>query len=234
MDPAELDDAEIDAVNAALFLRRPLLVTGEPGSGKSHLGYQVARELRLGRVLRWLIGSRSTLRGGLREFDAIGATPDAATSRGTLACRSGGSGDALVEGDLGAAALTGRSSGEHHLGLGLLGNRLLPHELRAPRRRARQEPHQPSQRLPRPEEVSHHGPAADGSSPIADTPNPQGAAMLNDQVNAAVIVCLSALILIAAVTAIVARQDVTRLPLVLTALAVALGAIPAILRVLLG
>ena len=56
--------------------------------------------------------------------------------------------------------------------------------------------------------------------------------MLNDQVNAAVIVCLAALILIAVVTVIVARRDVARLPLVLTALAVALGAIPAILRVL--
>ena len=34
---------EIEVVNAALYLRRPLLVTGSPGSGKSSLAYAVAR-----------------------------------------------------------------------------------------------------------------------------------------------------------------------------------------------
>src|SRR4051794_20416075 len=57
------EQAEIvAAVNAALILRRPLLVTGPAGSGKSSLMYSIARELRLGPVLTWSITSRSTLR----------------------------------------------------------------------------------------------------------------------------------------------------------------------------
>lgn len=66
------DAHDIDLVNTALLLRRPLLVTGRPGIGKSTLAYLVARELGLGRVLHWGITSRSTLRSGLYEYDAIG------------------------------------------------------------------------------------------------------------------------------------------------------------------
>ena len=61
-----------EAVNAALYLRRPLLLTGKPGTGKSTLIYAVARELRMGPVLRWAITSRSTLRDGLYLYDALG------------------------------------------------------------------------------------------------------------------------------------------------------------------
>jgi len=60
------------AVNAALYLRRPLLLTGKPGCGKSTLIAKVAHELKLGRVLRWPINSRSTVRGGVYEYDAVG------------------------------------------------------------------------------------------------------------------------------------------------------------------
>ncbi|MET9346861.1 AAA family ATPase [Streptomyces termitum] len=66
------DPHDIDMINTALLLRRPLLVTGRPGIGKSTLAYLVARELGLGRVLHWGITSRSTLRSGLYEYDAIG------------------------------------------------------------------------------------------------------------------------------------------------------------------
>jgi MoxR-like ATPase len=66
------DEQEIQMVNAALFLRRPLLVTGRPGTGKSTLAYSIARELKLGPVLRWPITSRSTLLEGLYRYDAIG------------------------------------------------------------------------------------------------------------------------------------------------------------------
>jgi MoxR-like ATPase len=60
------------AVNAALYLRRPLLLTGKPGTGKSTLISKVAHELKLGPVIRWPINSRSTVRGGVYEYDAVG------------------------------------------------------------------------------------------------------------------------------------------------------------------
>lgn len=66
-----VDPKELDVVNAALYLRRPLLVTGRPGTGKSSLAYRIARELRLGRVLRWSITSHTTLASGLYSYDAI-------------------------------------------------------------------------------------------------------------------------------------------------------------------
>ncbi|GAA3727544.1 MoxR-like ATPase [Spinactinospora alkalitolerans] len=74
--PRHRDPKEIDAVNAALYLRRPLLVTGRPGVGKSTLAYRVSRELGLGRVLRWSINSRSTVRSGLYEYDPIARVHD--------------------------------------------------------------------------------------------------------------------------------------------------------------
>jgi MoxR-like ATPase len=75
----DVNPSEIDMVNTSLFLRRPLLVTGRPGSGKSALAYRISRELRLGRVLRWSITSRTTLQSGLYEYDAIGRAQAAAT-----------------------------------------------------------------------------------------------------------------------------------------------------------
>jgi MoxR-like ATPase len=70
------DRNEGDMVNAALWVRRPLLVTGSPGSGKSAIAFRIARELRLGRVLEWSITSRTSLRSGLYEYDAIGRAQD--------------------------------------------------------------------------------------------------------------------------------------------------------------
>jgi MoxR-like ATPase len=61
----------VGQVNAALYLRRPLLVTGPPGTGKSTLPYAVAHELRLGPVLHWPITSRVTLRDGLYHYDPL-------------------------------------------------------------------------------------------------------------------------------------------------------------------
>lgn len=70
--PFILGEAMRNAVNAALYLRRPLLLTGKPGTGKSTLVAKVAHELRLGSVLRWPINSRSTVRSGIYEYDAVG------------------------------------------------------------------------------------------------------------------------------------------------------------------
>jgi MoxR-like ATPase len=61
-----------EMVNAAIYLRRPLLVTGDPGTGKSSLIDSLAYELGLGDPLRWAVTSRSTLRDGLYSYDAIG------------------------------------------------------------------------------------------------------------------------------------------------------------------
>ena len=63
---------EVKMVNAALYLRRPLLITGKPGTGKSSLAYAVAEELNLGEVLYWPITTRTTLKAGLYNYDAIG------------------------------------------------------------------------------------------------------------------------------------------------------------------
>ncbi|MCD9878017.1 MoxR family ATPase [Streptomyces guryensis] len=82
--PLPIQDVEtLELVNAALYLRRPLLVTGEPGVGKSTLAHSVAHELGLGRVLEWPIVSRSELRDGLYTYDAIGRLQDAQLERST-------------------------------------------------------------------------------------------------------------------------------------------------------
>ncbi|MFI7414956.1 AAA family ATPase [Streptomyces sp. NPDC049627] len=70
-------EREKHLVNLALHLRRPLLLTGKPGTGKSTLAYAVAHELNLGPVLRWPITSRTTLKDGLYEYDAVGRLYDA-------------------------------------------------------------------------------------------------------------------------------------------------------------
>lgn len=68
--------AEIESVNAAIYLRRPLLLTGSPGTGKSSLAKEIARELHLD-FLHWGINSKSTLEEGLYRYDAISRLQDA-------------------------------------------------------------------------------------------------------------------------------------------------------------
>ena len=80
--PRVPDPHEVTMVNAALYLGRPLLVTGRPGTGKSSLAYLVAAELGLGPVLKWPISSRTELHDGLYLYDAIGRVQAARTSSG--------------------------------------------------------------------------------------------------------------------------------------------------------
>jgi MoxR-like ATPase len=71
-----LSEALLQAVNAAIHLRRPLLVRGEPGTGKTSLAYALAQRLQLGPVLHWRITSRSRLVDGLYRYDALGMLQD--------------------------------------------------------------------------------------------------------------------------------------------------------------
>jgi MoxR-like ATPase len=77
----EAGDREVEMVNAALYLRRPLLVTGRPGTGKSSLAYAVQYQLQLDEVLYWPITTRSTLQDGLYSYDAIGRLQDTEMGR---------------------------------------------------------------------------------------------------------------------------------------------------------
>lgn len=83
---------ELEAVNAALYLRRPLLVTGYPGTGKSTLAHAVAHELKLGRVLRWPVVSRTVLQDGLYRYDALARLQDVQIAAGGGAGSGSGSG----------------------------------------------------------------------------------------------------------------------------------------------
>jgi MoxR-like ATPase len=61
----------VDVVNMAIYLRRPLLITGRPGSGKSTLAWSVAEELGRQPLLKWPITTRTTLRDGLYSYDVL-------------------------------------------------------------------------------------------------------------------------------------------------------------------
>ena len=68
------DDLQI-AVNAAVALERPLLVKGEPGTGKSVLAAEVAKALGAP-LIEWHIKSTTKAREGLYEYDAVARLRD--------------------------------------------------------------------------------------------------------------------------------------------------------------
>ncbi len=63
------------AVNAAVTLQRPLLVKGEPGTGKTMLAEEVAKSLGL-RLIQWHIKSTTKAQQGLYEYDAVSRLRD--------------------------------------------------------------------------------------------------------------------------------------------------------------
>jgi MoxR-like ATPase len=63
------------AVNAAVTLQRPLLVKGEPGTGKTELARQVAASLGMN-LIEWGIKSTTRAQQGLYEYDAVARLRD--------------------------------------------------------------------------------------------------------------------------------------------------------------
>jgi MoxR-like ATPase len=68
------DDLKI-AVNAAVTLQRPLLVKGEPGTGKTVLAHEVAKALKAP-LIEWHIKSTTKAQQGLYEYDAVSRLRD--------------------------------------------------------------------------------------------------------------------------------------------------------------
>src|SRR5260221_84870 len=65
----------IVAVNAAVTLARPLLIKGEPGTGKTVLAHEIASALGL-RLIPWHIKSTTKAQQGLYEYDAVSRLRD--------------------------------------------------------------------------------------------------------------------------------------------------------------
>jgi MoxR-like ATPase len=65
------DDGLVTAANVALLLGQPLLITGEPGCGKTAFGYWLASQLGLGQPLVDVVKSTSSGRDLLYEFDSL-------------------------------------------------------------------------------------------------------------------------------------------------------------------
>ena len=68
------DDLRV-AVNAAITLERPLLVKGEPGTGKTVLAQEIAAALGL-RLITWHVKSTTKAQQGLYEYDAVSRLRD--------------------------------------------------------------------------------------------------------------------------------------------------------------
>ncbi|SVC18663.1 uncharacterized protein METZ01_LOCUS271517, partial [marine metagenome] len=71
------------AVNAAVTLQRPLLIKGEPGTGKTMLAEEVARALGK-RLINWHIKSTSKAQQGLYEYDAVSRLRDSQLGDGRV------------------------------------------------------------------------------------------------------------------------------------------------------
>ncbi len=68
------DDLKV-AVNAAVLLRRPLLVKGEPGTGKTVLAHEIAKAIAAP-LIEWNVKSTTKAQQGLYEYDAVARLRD--------------------------------------------------------------------------------------------------------------------------------------------------------------
>ena len=76
------DDLKV-AVNAAVTLRRPLLIKGEPGTGKTQLAIEIAAALSRP-LYEWHIKSTSKAQQGLYEYDAVSRLRDSQLGDGRV------------------------------------------------------------------------------------------------------------------------------------------------------
>ncbi|MEP0872944.1 MoxR family ATPase [Trichocoleus desertorum AS-A10] len=79
-EPYKASPVLIDAVNVALYLRRPLLLEGEPGCGKTRLAYSIAYELGFP-LYECYIRSTSRAQDLLYDYDALGRLYDVQESK---------------------------------------------------------------------------------------------------------------------------------------------------------
>ena len=87
------------AVNAAITLKRPLLVKGEPGTGKTMLAEEVSTALKLP-LLQWHIKSTTKAQQGLYEYDAVSRLRDSQLNTADSAQRVGDIRNYIVQGVL--------------------------------------------------------------------------------------------------------------------------------------
>ncbi len=71
------------AVNAAIALERPLLVKGEPGTGKTILAHEIAKALDKP-LIEWHIKSTTKAQQGLYEYDAVSRLRDSQLGDGRV------------------------------------------------------------------------------------------------------------------------------------------------------
>jgi MoxR-like ATPase len=82
------------AINTAIAVGEPLLITGEPGTGKTQAAYYTAWQLGLGEVIHFQVKSETTARDLLYHFDTVQYFHDAHLQRNVLG-QNGGSGETL-------------------------------------------------------------------------------------------------------------------------------------------
>ena len=76
------DDLQM-AVNAAISLEKPLLIKGEPGTGKTMLAEQLADSLGA-KLIQWHIKSTTKAQQGLYEYDAVSRLRDSQLATGDV------------------------------------------------------------------------------------------------------------------------------------------------------
>src|SRR4051795_5740704 len=78
-------DAVAEIINLAIALRRPILIEGEPGCGKTRLAYAIAEELLLDQPIRIVVKSTHQAKDLLYRYNALRRLQDAQKAGNELA-----------------------------------------------------------------------------------------------------------------------------------------------------